>query len=288
MTDVSLVAIEPAEVIEQPSAIEQITRGEVDLQVSTAKRYPRSIERFNQHAMAMAVKNVEVAKSCFYVLPRGGKRLEGPSIRLAEIAAVCWGNLRCDVRILDADATMVTAQATAWDLETNVLIRRETKRRITDRSGRRFSDDMIVVTGNAAAAIALRNSILTVIPRAYVLDVMEHCKRVAAGERGTLDQAKAKWMAWFEKQGVSKARVLELLGRTGAEDITIEDIATLQGVSTALSEGETTIDELFAPAELTDGVKRFGFKARQEAKEKAEAATAAETETTSQQRDPNK
>jgi hypothetical protein len=273
----SLEVIEPSEVVEAPTVLEQLTRGEVDMQVATARRWPRSLKRFKESAMAMAVKTPQIAQTCFYTLPRGGKKIEGPSIRLAEIVAVTWGNLRCESRVIDVGERSVTAQGTAWDIQTNVLVRKEAARRITDSRGRRYGDDMIIMTGNAAASIALRNAVFTVVPIAYVIDIYEHCKRVAQGDRGSLDEAKAKWVQWFGSKGATKEQLLDLLGRQGVEDITIDDITALQGLSTALAEGETTLEELFGPPEARpDGVRKFGFKARQEAAKAqadAEAAT---------------
>lgn len=269
--------IEPSEVVEAPTVLEQLTRGEVDMQVATARRWPRSIQRFKESAMLMAAKNAQIAQTCFYTLPRGGKKIEGPSIRLAEIVAVTWGNLRCESRVIDVGEKAVTAQGTAWDIQTNVLIRKEAARRITDSKGRRYSDDMIIMTGNAAASVALRNAIFTVVPMAYVTDIYEHCKRVALGDRGGLDEAKAKWVKWFAAKGATKEQLLDLLGRQGVEDITIDDITALQGLATALAEGETSLEDLFGPpGAIPDGVRKFGFKARKEAekaKADAEAAT---------------
>lgn len=271
----ALELLEPPQIMDSPTVLEQLTRGEVDMQVATAKRWPRSIAGFRRDAMAMAVKSPEVARQCFYVLPRGGKSIDGPSVRLAEIVAVTWGNLRCESRVVEVGEKTITAQATAWDMQSNVLVRKECARRITDKHGKRYNDDMVVVTGNAAASVALRNAIFTVVPRAYVSDIFEHCKRVAAGDRGSLDQAKADWVKWFGSRGIRQEQVLELLGRKGLEDVSLEDITTLQGLSTALAEGETTLEDLFGPpTTAADGVRKFGFKARQEAKEAAKAAAA--------------
>ena len=253
-----------AEVVDSPSVVEQLTRGEVDMQVATAKRWARSLTQFRQSALAMAAENGKIAGACFYVLPRGGKKIEGPSIRLAEIVAQCWGNLRCESRVLGSDATTVTAQATAWDMQSNVLVRKEVRRRITDSEGRRYNDDMIIMTGNAACSIALRNAIFTVVPQTYVASIFEHCKKVAAGERGTLEQARAHWLKWWEEKGAPRERIFELLGRKGAEEITVDDINTLQGLSNALNDGGTSLEDLFGtePQEST-GTRKFGFKARQ-------------------------
>lgn len=246
------------------SIVEQLTRGEVDMQVATAKRYPRSIKEFKQSALSMAIKTPEIARKCFYIIPRAGKKIEGPSIRLAEVVAISWGNLRCEARVLGADAKIVTAQATAWDMQANVMMRREVQRKICDKNGNRFSEDMVVVTGNAAAAIALRNAIFTVVPMAYVSEIFAQCKRVAQSEGGGIDVAKENWMKYFAQRGVSQERVLEMLEKKGLEDVDLEDITTLQGLSTALAEGQTTIELTFGAPALENGTKKFGFKAKKE------------------------
>ena len=58
-------------------------RAELENQITTAKAYPRSITHFLREAMGMVTLNEEVASSCIYALPRGGKPIEGPSVRLA-------------------------------------------------------------------------------------------------------------------------------------------------------------------------------------------------------------
>ena len=244
------------------SVVEQLTRGEVDMQVTTAKRYPRSIKAFKQTALTLAVSTPEIAAACFYVLPdRGSGPIEGPGIRLAEIVAGAWGNLRCETRVLGSDEKTVTAQATAWDMERNVLIRCETQRRITTRDGKRYNDDMVVVTGNAACSVALRNAIFRVIPFAHIQGIYRECKQLAAKSSGGIDQAKKDWLSHFERMGVNQDQVLELLKKPGLEDMDLEDITTLQGLYTALSEGQTTIEQVFPPA-LKPGVQNFGFKAK--------------------------
>jgi hypothetical protein len=51
-------------------ALEQIARGEIDIQITTARRFPRSIEQFQKKALSMATIDEETAASCFYVLPK--------------------------------------------------------------------------------------------------------------------------------------------------------------------------------------------------------------------------
>lgn len=274
----ALMRREEAQIVDT-RAVEQIARADVDMQVATAKQWPRSLQAFRQEALALATKNQKVAATCYFSLPRGNKRVEGPSVRLAEIIAGTWGNLRCETRLCAVGETTVTAQATCWDMQRNVLIRSEVSRRITDRNGKRYNEDMIIMTGNAAASIAFRNAIFRVVPMAYVNDIYEEAKRVAVTGQGTIDEARAKWLAHFDKVGVSKARVLAMLGRKGIEDIDIDDLSALQGLHTALSEGHTNLDDAFPEPELKKGKpESFGFtkKGKEQVKAKKEDKKGAE------------
>lgn len=244
-------------VLDEPSELEVPARlplagtgaGEVDLQIATAKRFPRSIVRFRKLALEMATLDEEVAESCFYVLPRDGRNVEGPSARLAEILASAWTNMRIEGKPIGEDDRFVTARGVAWDLEVNNAIAFETKRRITTKQGRRFNDDMIGVTSNAATSIALRNAILKVVPSAFWRPIYLECRRVAVGDASTLADRRAKMLEYFQKMGVVPDRVFALIGVAGIEDITLDHLATLKGLATAIKEGDTTVDEAFpAPA----------------------------------------
>ena len=121
----------------------------------------------------MATLTQETAAACLYVLPRkdrDGKPVQivGPSVRLAEICASAWGNIDFGSRIGREEQAYVIAQGFAFDLQTNTRCTFEVRRRITTREGRRYSEDLIQQTVNAAQSIALRNAIFRVIPRALV------------------------------------------------------------------------------------------------------------------------
>ena len=75
MASAQTIESEP-EIIERESevqtALTQITKGEVDQQVSTAKRYPRDLAKFKRDAESMATLDQETAEACFYVLRHSG------------------------------------------------------------------------------------------------------------------------------------------------------------------------------------------------------------------------
>lgn len=224
-----------------------ISRAELDQKITTARAYPRSLKRFVAECMDMATLNESVAGACIYALPRDGKTIEGPSARLAEIVMSAWGNCLGGARVVDEGAEFITAQGVFHDLERNVSITIEVRRRITDKRGRRYSADMIGVTGNAACSIALRNAVFKGIPKAFWEDIYVAARKAAVGDIKTLATKRADALAFLQKHGVTEAMVLTTLGKEGVEDIGQDELATLRGLLTAIKDGDTTIEEAFKP-----------------------------------------
>lgn len=261
----STPAAEPEVELLQTSAVEALTRGEIDIQIATAKRFPRSLKSFKDRALEMATLDQETAESCIYALPRDGKTIEGPSARLAEILASAYGNMRIEGRPVGDDGKFITARGTAFDIQNNVLIAFETQRRITGKNGRRFSEDMVGVTSNAATSIAIRNAVLKVVPKAFWGPIYEACRKAAVGDASTLVNRRAAMLEYFLKMGVLNERVFTLLNVKGVEDITLDHLGVLKGLATAIKEGDTTVDEAFAiqikePAARADLSKPAGYE----------------------------
>jgi len=226
--------------------IATINRDEIDVQISTAHRFPRSITQFKADALSIATADEETAASCFYKLPRGEKIIEGPGIRLAEIVGSSWGNMRYGARIVGEKNGFIVAQGVAHDLEKNVSATIEVRRRITDKNGRLYNPDMIGVTANAACSIALRNAIFKVIPRSFVNTIYEEAKNVAIGNASTLSARRIKAFEFFtQKMEVPQERIFALLGKEGIEDVNLKDLELLTGLKTAIKDGYTTIDQAF-------------------------------------------
>jgi hypothetical protein len=247
------------------TAIAAITRSEVESQITAAHKYPRSIARFLKDARTLATITQDVAESCIYSIPRDGKLIAGPSVRLAELCASAYGNLHVAARVLDPEARDIGAQGVAWDLERNLRVTVETRRRIVGRNGKRYNDDLIILTGNAAASIALRNAIFRVIPRSYVQLIYDAARKVSVGDAKTLDARRTEIADRLQKIGVPFERVLAKLGKTGIEDIGLEDLEVLIGLGSAIKNGEAQIDDLFppaapAPAAPADDGKRISLK----------------------------
>lgn len=223
-----------------------LNRSEIDMQVATAHKFPRSIKRFRQEALQMVTLNESVAESCIYALPRGNKTIEGPSARFAEVVASAWGNCRAGARVVSDAGDFITAQGVFHDLERNVAITYEVQRRITDKNNRRFNADMIGVTGNAASSIALRNAILKGVPKAFWDDMYQAARAVVMGDFSTLANRRADALKALVAYGVTQEQVFVKLGVEGAADIGLDHLVTLRGLITALKEGDTTPEQAFA------------------------------------------
>lgn len=240
---------EHAEVMQvnNSDSLAAITRSEIDVQVATAHQYPRNLARVLNNIETLATMDEEVAGSCFYTLRRQGKVIEGASVRMAEIIASSWGNLRVQARIIGNDGKVITAQGVCHDLESNYATSVEVKRRITDKNGKTFSEDMQVVTGNAACAIAMRNALFKVVPAALIKKVIDKAKKVSLGESMTLETSRAKMMDYFKTIGVEERQILDYLSVTKLDEIDIDMVVELRGLANAIKEGTTTVKEAFEP-----------------------------------------
>lgn len=229
----------------EASTVELLNRSEIDQQIATAHKYPRNVAHFRDVVLSLATLNEDVAEECSYALPRDNKTIIGPSARFAEILVSAWGNCRAGARVVDDKGTFVVAQGAFLDLQANVAITYEVQRRIVDKNGRRYKDDMVGVTANAACSIALRNAILKGIPKALWADLWEKARKVAVGDATTLSNRRAAAVQKLSHFGVTEKMILDKLQRPSLNDVTVDDIGVLLGIFTALKEGDSTVEQLF-------------------------------------------
>jgi hypothetical protein len=239
--------------IASTAAVTAIERAQTDIAISTAKRYPRNPANVKAKMLSIATLDEETAAACFYVLPRGGKSIEGPSIRLAEIALSSYQNLKAASRVISVDTTSanphVVVQAVCHDLENNVAISVEKRRRITGKKskGGKPDEDDVNLAANACSSIALRDAIFKVVPLALVKPVFHAAKAVAVGNVKSLAVQRTKVVDRLKQMGATEDRILAAIGVAKLEEVDVDKLATLIGLGTALKEGETTLEEAFPP-----------------------------------------
>lgn len=258
--------------IAEDGMVAVLNKSEIDQQVATAHKYPRSIKAFRDEAMAMVTLTESIAQECIYALPRDGKTIEGPSARFAEVVASAWGNCRAGARVVADQGDFVTAQGVFHDLQRNVAITYEVQRRIVDKHGKRYKPDMIGVTANAACSIALRNAILKGVPKAFWADMYDAARKTVMGDVKTLANRRADALKAFQSYGIKPEQIYTTLGIAGLDDITLDNLVTLRGIMTAIKEGDTTPEQAF-----TTSAQEATAKTAETLKERMATAKAPET-----------
>jgi hypothetical protein len=291
--------VNSVEVLKDEAALSLVLKAEIDTQIATAKAFPRSIKQFIDKTMSIATINEDVAQSCAYALPRGNKVLEGPSVRLAEIVVGAYGNIRAGMRVVHNDGKTITAQGICHDLESNSCVTLEVKRSILQnvwepdpnkpgknrKTGRleTMSEDMQVVTGNAACAIAFRNAVYKIVPSALIQDIYEKVKEVAMGTAETLPARRKKALDYLHSLKVTDEQICRALEIKAVEDIDLEKLSVLRGMCTLIKNGEGTVAELFpakpTPKDKADKATTAAEKAIKDAQNKANGKPADEMPT---------
>lgn len=231
--------------------IDPVERANVDSQVATAKQYPRDIKRAINNSIVMATMDMETAQSMSYALPRGGKPISGPSVHLAKLIVSNWGNIRAEAKVVQITDKQIISRGTCWDLENNVATAFEVRRSILNKYGKRFTDDMITVTGNAANSIAYRNAVFSVIPKAVTDQVYKAAQHMITGDLSTEEKLIArrkKCIDFFKDEyGISEKEVIMLCGKQTINQIKADEISMLLGIAQSLKDGDTTVDDVMRP-----------------------------------------
>ena len=250
--------------------IDAVERANVDSQVATAKQYPRDLARSVNNSIAMATMDAATAQSCGYALPRGGKPITGPSVHLAKLIVSNWGNMRAEAKVVQITDKQVISRGTCWDLENNVATAFEVRRSIIGKGGKRFSDDMITVTGNAANSIAYRNAVFSVIPKAIIDKVYQAAQHYITGDLSDEEKLVArrkKCIDFFKDEyGITENEVVMLCGKQTVNQIKADQIALLLGITQSLKDGDTTVEDLMKPYRAEENKKTIIAKATEAAR----------------------
>ena len=213
-----------------------------------AQRYPRDPFRAYERVIA-ACQRPGLADAAFYNFPRGDGKVSGPTIRLAEELARCWGNINFGMRELSNRDGVSEIEAYAWDLETNTKSSQVfTVRHIRDTKGggRELTEQRdIYELGANMGARRLRARILAILPDDLVSAAVNECKRTLANGGGEPMQDRIRrTVKAFGGRGVSVAMLEEYLGHQ-LDVTTPEELADLHGVFGAIKDGAAKVSDYF-------------------------------------------
>lgn len=244
----SVATTESAGILMATGGITAVVRAEIDMQISTARAYPRRPAIVRKQLVELVTLDDDAAEESMYALPRAGKPVTGPSIRFAEAVKQAWGNCRASAEVseINKDLKYVEAIGIFHDLETNTVTRLSHRRRISGRNGKVFPDDMIMVTANAACSVAMREAILKGVPKPVWRSAYDAVVKVIAGDVMTLAENREKAIKAFAVYGVKPEQIFQAIGVTGDADVTIDHITVMRGMFSALKNGEETVESMFA------------------------------------------
>jgi hypothetical protein len=214
---------------------------EVQGRMLLAKRFPRDSAMAYARTMQACLR-IGLAKEAIYRYNRGGV-VEGPSIRLAEEMARCWGNIEYGLNELARRPGESEMEAFAWDLETNVRSsQRFSVRHIRDKSdgGKTLETerDIYEVTANMGAR-RMRSRILAILPPELTRDAVLRCKdTVLKGGGEPLEDRIRKMMAAFTPLGVTPDMIVEYVGHP-IDKITPDELVDLTGVFQSLKDNQS-------------------------------------------------
>lgn len=236
----------------------------VKSRVALALQNPRDVDRARLAILKDAHRPV-FAERAIYSKPVGGKKIEGPSVRLAESLARAWGNIFIENTITYEDAESRTVHVLVMDVEENVtsageiiiektVERREAKDRtvLSERvnsSGQKTyrvlaTEDEILNKMNAAISKMRRNKIIEMLPFDLVQEALELCRETTRkNDAQDPDAAKRRVLDAFAELGVDVDDVKAYLGRTNLDALTPAELADLRKAYAAIeSEGSTWAD----------------------------------------------
>lgn len=220
---------------------------EVQAAVFMAKSFPRD-EQQSINRCLMAAKRRSLAQVAVYEYPRGGTRVTGPSIRLAEALAQNWGNIDTGVIELERRNGESTAMAYAWDLETNyrqtktftVKHVRETKKGTTALTDSRDIYELIANQG----ARRQRACILGVIPGDVVDMMVSECEKTLSTNAAPLGDRVRQMCRAFEEYGITTA-MLEASAGMNVNAFTEQTVLKFERMYVSLRDGMAQPEDLF-------------------------------------------
>ena len=246
------------------SAQMEAARAKIEAAFIVAMRRPRSIEMARQR-ITTTCKNPLFAKDALYQKPVGNKQfVVGPSIRMAEMALMSWGNIRCSSTVIYEDDLKRKVCIEVLDLETNAGYEKEitiSKTREKKKGNLKDWDEIISKRKNsqdeetylvrctegemqmkvsAEESKVIRNSVLRLIPQDIIAEAQAICedtnRNAIANNRST--QIRAIVDA-FAEQGI-EVKDLEGYLKHSMSGVSAVELDALRRIYQTIKEGEAS------------------------------------------------
>ena len=216
-------------------------------EIFMAKQFPRNSQQALVNIQAVCSRP-SLANAAVYQYAKGGTQVYGPSIRLAEQLARCWGNVRSGWETQEDLPDHCVVRTYAYDVETNVQAERiftVPMVRHTRQGDAKLTDprDRYEMCANQAAR-RLRACILEVLPVDIVDYAVDQCKQTIESNVKITPETGTQMVAAFQKFGVNKAQIEALIQRH-LDALDARSYLRLQTIWTSLSDGTGKPEDFF-------------------------------------------
>jgi hypothetical protein len=220
---------------------------EVQAAFVIAKRFPRNeSEAFSK--IMKSCKRPFLAEQAIYAYPKGGKVVEGASIRMAEVLISAWGNCNFGIEEISQANGVSIARAFAIDLETNTRSEKvfHVPHHISTRNGmKKLIDprDIYELVANQGAR-RMRACILAIIPGDITDAALEECKKTLTNGQEPITNRVRKLVIHFDELGVKVNQLEKRLGHN-LDAIIEAELVTLRGIYKSLKDGMAKREDFF-------------------------------------------
>lgn len=221
---------------------------EVQASFVIAKKFPRD-ENESFAKIMKACKRPFLAEQSMYAYPKGGKVVDGPSIRLAEVLISAWGNCDFGIEEISQANGVSIARAFAIDFETNTRCQKifHVPHILGTKSGPKKLTDPRDIYEHVAnqGARRMRACILAIIPGDITDAAVEECKKtLTKGSEPLADRVRNMAVTFKEEFGIKIEQLEKRLGHK--LDAVIEaEFVTLKSIYRSLRDGMAKREDFF-------------------------------------------
>lgn len=232
---------------------------EIESAIISAKKFPRDVN-LSYTKIMQACERKSLAEKAIYKVPRSGKAVTGPTIRIGETMAVLWGNLDYGIREISRGEGETMAEAYCIDLETNT---RAVKQFIVPHIRYTNKDGNIPVTSPkdisdivyAQGSKMLRDCIFRIIPPDVTEDAIAKClDTIRSSGSGPIGDRVRKMAKAFFDIGINKTHLEIKLGHS-LDNVNEEELGDMIIVYNSIKEGQAKREDFFDFREGTVGQK---------------------------------
>lgn len=232
----------------------------VEARYTVALARPRDMDAVREK-MIKECKRPSFAEVARYNKPIG-KGIVGPSIRFAEAAVRCMGNVVIEETTTYDDDDKLIVQVSVTDLENNVpyttsiTVKKTVERRKTQQGDEvirsrknSFGDTVYILRGTEDDILNKKNALLSKAIRTLILrhvpgDLIDECMDLVVQTQNTADAAdpdaaRRKLLDAFAALNVSTEDLKKYIG-TDLAKLSPAEIASLRALHAAIKDGETT------------------------------------------------